>query len=207
VSKPKIVLIGSGGHARSCIDVVEQVNEYKIHGLVGLADEVGHELMGYPVLSDDSGLQELRAECNLALITVGHIGSAALRIRLFEQAESLGFVLPTIISPKAYVSRHAELGMGTVVMHGAVVNAGSRLGKNCIVNSMALIEHDVSVGDHCHVSTGSILNGGCSLGDGGFVGSRSALKEEVTLGANCLVGMGVVIRHDHPAESRILRSD
>ena len=27
-------------------------------------------------------------------------------------------------------------------MHGAIVNAGARVGKNCIINSKSLIEHD-----------------------------------------------------------------
>lgn len=32
--KPKLVLIGGGGHARACIDVIEQENHFRIYGII-----------------------------------------------------------------------------------------------------------------------------------------------------------------------------
>ncbi len=48
-----------------------------------------------------------------------------LRIRLYERLRQLGFEMPVVMSPRAYVSRHASVGEGTIVMHGAIVNAGA----------------------------------------------------------------------------------
>jgi sugar O-acyltransferase (sialic acid O-acetyltransferase NeuD family) len=194
MSKSNLILIGAGGHSRSCIDVIEQDGRYGIGGLVGLSQEVGSKLFGYEVLTTDSGLGELSREFPYALIAVGQIQTSELRVRLYEKSILAGFNFPTIIAKSAYVSPRASIGAGTIVMHGAVVNAGATIGRNCIINSCALIEHDSHVSDHCHVSTGAILNGGTSIGTGSFIGSGAVIKEGVSIGKNALVGMGLIIR-------------
>jgi len=191
-----VILIGAGGHAHACIDVIERHGQYQIDGLVGMKAEVDARHLGYPVIATDTALPQLAKEYEYALITVGQIDSPATRIRLYRQVVDLGFNLPTIIAPTAYVSNHASIGAGTIVMHGAVVNAGAKVGNNCIINTLALIEHDAVVEDHCHISTGAILNGSAQVGAGSFVGSACTVRDGITLGKNCVVGMGLCVRHD-----------
>ena len=207
MSAPRILLIGAGGHARSCIDVIEQHGQFEIYGLIGMPTEVGQDVLGCRVLGDDTALPELLARCPSALVAVGQIDSPALRIDLFNKAQEAGFRLPPIVSPRAYVSRHAEVGPGTIVMHGAVVNAGARIGANCILNSHSLVEHDARVGSHCHISTGSVVNGGCCVGEGTFLGSGSILREGLELGDRCIIGMGMVVRRSLPPRSRVVKTD
>lgn len=195
MSKPKLILIGAGGHARSCIDVIEQQGQYKIAGLVGLPEQRHTQQLGYVVISADDALDELSNSYQYALITVGQMQSAEPRLRLHRQATQCGFQLPVIIAPTAHVSRHAAIGAGTIVMHGAIVNAGARVGNNCIINTRALIEHDSKVEDHCHISTGVILNGNVIVGAESFIGSGSIIKEGVAIGKGCLIGMGITVRH------------
>ena len=204
MKKPGLILLGAGGHAHACVDVIEQHGRYEIAGLVGMPEEVNSISLGYSVIASDRDLPELAKSCRYALVTVGQIGSAENRMRLYRLAVELGFELPAIVSPLAYVSRHAVIGAGTIVMHGAIVNAGARLGDNCIVNTRALIEHDATVEDHCHISTGAILNGNVRLGAGSFVGSGSTIREGVALGKACVVGMGVAVRHDQPDGARFV---
>ena len=52
----------------------------------------------------------------------------------------LNYSLPFIISPTGYVSKHAKIGEGTIVMHNTIVNANARIGKNCIINNKSLIK-------------------------------------------------------------------
>jgi sugar O-acyltransferase (sialic acid O-acetyltransferase NeuD family) len=194
MSIASILLIGAGGHARSCIDVIELHDGYQITGLVGLADEIHTQHFDYPVFATDSDLRKLAKTHQNALITVGQIHTPDKRIRLYQMATDLGFKLPVIISPTAYVSKYAKIGSGTIVMHGAIINAGVTIGNNCIINSRALIEHDATVGDHCHISTGAILNGNVQIGFGSFLGSGSVVKEGVRLDQRCVVGMGLAVR-------------
>jgi sugar O-acyltransferase (sialic acid O-acetyltransferase NeuD family) len=196
VSKPELILIGAGGHARSCIDVIEQQGQYQIAGLVGLPEQKHTQQLGYAVIASDDALDELAKSYQYALITVGHMQTAEHRLRLYQQAAQCGFQLPVIIAPTAHVSRYAAIGAGCIVMHGAIVNAGARVGNNCIINTRALIEHDTSVEDHCHISTGVMLNGDVTVGAGSFIGSGCIIKEGVVMGKGCLVGMGLTVRHN-----------
>ena len=129
--KLNLILIGAGGHAHSCIDVIEQHGQFKIAGLVGLTSEMLSQHLGYPVIATDDDLPELVKEFDHVLITVGQRKSSDTRIRLYQQAIQFGFKLPVIIAPSAYVSPHAILGAGTVVMHRAFINAGAKVGDNC----------------------------------------------------------------------------
>lgn len=204
MSKPNLILIGAGGHAHACIDVIEQHGKYQIAGLVGMPEEMHARHLGYSVIATDDDLPQLTKEYKYALIVVGQIRSPAGRICLYQQATELGFELPVIIAPTAHVSCHATIGAGTIVMHGAIVNAGARVGNNCMLNTRAVVEHDTIVEDHCHISTGAILNGDVNIGAGSFVGSGAVIKEGVFLGKGCVVGMGLSVRHNQDDHARFV---
>ena len=194
-----LLLLGAGGHARSCIDVIEAHGGFTIAGLTGLAAEVGTRVLGYPVLGTDDDLPAFLKTHGNALIAVGQIKDPGLRKRLFDMIEKRGCALPAIVSPRAHVSRHATLGAGTIVMHGAIVNAGASVGKNCIINSLALVEHDAEIGDHCHVATAAALNSGVKVGIGTFIGSNVCVRQGVCIGNDCVIGMGQRVLKDCPA--------
>ena len=204
MSRNDLILIGAGGHSRSCIDTIEQEGKYRIVGLVGLKEEVSLNHFGYEIIGSDLDLEKLSKSITHALITIGQIKTAELRIHLYEQALNLGFKLPSIIAPSAYVSRHAIIGAGTIVMPSAILNSGVKIGDNCIINSRALIEHDSQISDHCHISTGAILNGNTSVGIGSFIGSGTIVKEGISVGAKSLVGMGLTLRRNLNRESIFL---
>jgi sugar O-acyltransferase (sialic acid O-acetyltransferase NeuD family) len=207
MSKPGLILIGDGGHARSCIDVIEQHGQYQIIGLVGLPEQKQTQQLGYTVIASDDVLYELAKTYQYALITIGQIQTAEHRLRLYQHAVQSGFHIPTIIAPSAHVSRYASIGTGSIVMHGAIVNAGARVGNNCIINSRALIEHDAIVDDHCHISTGAILNGDVTVGAGSFIGSGCVIKEGLSIGKGCVVGMGLTVRHKLADYTRFIGHD
>ena len=204
--KKKIVLIGSGGHARSCIQVIEELEEFSISGLIGLPNEVGSEQFGYKVIGSDSDLPAIRKSIEHAVITVGQILNPEIRVNLFEKAEAAGFVLPTIISKSAQISSHTTIGKGCMIMNGVIINSGAQIGQNCIINTRALIEHDVVVGDHSHVSTGVIVNGATRIGSKTLIGSGSIIRNGLIIGDNCLVGMGAVVVKDLKDNSREIGS-
>jgi sugar O-acyltransferase (sialic acid O-acetyltransferase NeuD family) len=199
-----ILLVGAGGHAKACIDVIEQKEGFIVKGLVGLPEEVGSRVLDYPVLGSDEDVPALYGDCKNALVAVGQIKTPELRMHFFNQLQKNGFLLPVIVSPYAYVSPHASLGAGTIVMHGAVVNAGAVVGKNCIINTRVLIEHEAIVANHCHISTGAIINGNASIGVGSFIGSGSIIEHDISLGSRCVVGMGLAVRHHYTDNAKIL---
>ena len=179
--KEKIVLIGGGGHCNSVIDVIEQTNRYEIIGIVDTKENVGKKVLSYEIIACDDDLETIFKTCKNAIITIGHIKSNSLRKKLFENLKNIGFNIPTIVSPLAYVSKYALVDEGTVVMHHALINANAKIGKNCIINTKALIEHDCIVKDNCHISTATIINGGVVVKENTFVGSNSTSKQSIEI--------------------------
>jgi sugar O-acyltransferase (sialic acid O-acetyltransferase NeuD family) len=203
VSVVAILLLGAGGHARACVDVIEHHGAFTIGGLVGLPQQVGGRELGYRVLGTDADLVCLQREYANALVAVGQIKSPEARIRLFELALASGFNMPVVVSPRAHVSRHATVGEGTIVMHGAVVNAGAVVGRNCILNSMSLVEHDTVIEDHCHISTAAAINSGVRVSQGTFLGSNCCIRQGVRIGERCVIGMGQRVLKDCPAGTQM----
>jgi sugar O-acyltransferase (sialic acid O-acetyltransferase NeuD family) len=192
----EIILVGAGGHARSCIDILEEENQFEIAGLIEKGESISNESLGYPVIGTDDDLKVLRQQYKNALITVGQIKSPKIRIKLYQLLKELDFTLPVIVSPHAYVSKHAQIGEGSIIMHGVIINANAKIGNNCIINNRALIEHDAVIGDHCHIATGAIINGEVSVGNETFIGSGAVTKQAVSIGKNCVIGAGVVLKND-----------
>jgi len=172
-----ILLIGGGGHCKSVIDVIEQEAKFSIAGIIDKKERVGEKVFDYNIIGSDKDLEEMVSRYSYAIVSVGHVKSNDARVNIYKRLKELGFKTPTIISPLAYVSKHAKVGGGTVVMHHAVINAGATVGENCIINTKALIEHDCIVEDNCHLSTSAVLNGGVKLKKNSFFGSNATSRE------------------------------
>jgi len=190
----KLILIGGGGHAKSCIDVIELEKKFEIMGILDLKERIGQKVLGYEIIGTDEEIEKYSEKGISFLITLGQIETADLRTKIFEKLEEIGAKIATVISPIAYVSGHSEIQAGTIVLHNALVNSNAKIGKNCIINSKALIEHDAIIEDYCHISTGSIINGGAVIGANSFVGSNSTVINGVKVPVKSFIKAGSIIK-------------
>ncbi|MFN5319598.1 MAG: NeuD/PglB/VioB family sugar acetyltransferase [Bacteroidia bacterium] len=189
-----LILIGGGGHCKSCIDVIESEGTYTIAGILDSIKPIGERVLGYPILGKDTMLEELAAKGHAFFITIGQIKTPAPRIALYNRIEACGAEMPVIISPLAHVSKHAKVGKGSIIMHYALVNAAAEIGHNCIINSRALVEHDALIGNHCHISTGALINGGAKVGDFSFIGSGAVFREGISLPENSFIKANSLVK-------------
>jgi sugar O-acyltransferase (sialic acid O-acetyltransferase NeuD family) len=185
-----IILIGGGGHCISCIDIVEQTGLYEILGILDVPEKLGQKVLNYTIIGNENELQKYLKYCPDYLITVGHIESSLLREAIFNKVNQAGGRLPVIISPLAYISKNANIEEGSIIMHHALVNAGVRVGKACILNTKSLIEHESVIGDFCHISTASIVNGQVKVGGRCFIGSNSVISNNVDIISNTVIAAG-----------------
>ena len=192
IDSQSLILIGGGGHGNAVIAVAACAG-FHIRGILDGPANVGKQVCGYPVIGTDDMISKFVHQ-SLFMVTVGQIKDPSLRIKLHEQVMNSGGRLATIVSPTAHVSRFAELGEGSVVMHQALVNAEAKVGRGCIINTFANIEHDVVIGDYCHISTGVMINGACNIGDATFIGSQSVINNGIVIGSDVIVPSGCVIR-------------
>ena len=202
-SKQEIILLGAGGHCKSCIEVILGISQYSILGIIDKDGSSTKHILGHNVMGTDKDLESLLLRCSDALVTVGQIKSPEIRISLFELAKSLGFNFPVIRSQHSYISKSAQIGEGTILLNHSLINTSVRVGANCIINTKALMEHDTQIGSHCHVSTGAIINGGVIVEDRCFIGSGAIIHEGVTIGADSVISAGQVIRKDVPSNSLV----
>lgn len=201
-----LLLVGAGGHARSCIEVIESAG-LRIFGLIDRdASMIGNSVLGYPILGCDADLLKLANVSDGVLIAVGQIGRPKMRVALHERLVSSGVMPQSVSASTAMVSRHASIGWGSVVMHKAVVNAGASVGANCIINTGAIIEHDVRIGDHCHVAIGAVIGGDVEIGPRSFVGAGAIISHGLSIGPDSIIGSGCIVLSNCPAETFIKRS-
>ncbi len=190
----KLILLGGGGHCKSCIDVIEQEGNYEIAGILDKEELLGQKVLGYEFIGTDDDVGKFAKEGHIFLITVGQIKTSSLRKKLFSRLSAEKVEVATIVSPRAYVSKYAEIGTGTIIMHDALVNASASIGQNCIINSKALIEHDAIIEDFCHISTSAIINGGVTVKKGTFFGSNAVSKEYIMTNKDDFIRAGTIAK-------------
>jgi len=201
----KIILIGAGGHAKSCINLIKSSSKYNIVGLIEENKNKNKKILDYRILGSKEQLIYLRKKgvkyCGIA---IGQIKSPVLRINFYNFLKRIGFSIPKIISVRSSCSNYSKIDDGTYVFDNTYIGPEALIGRNCIINTGSIIEHDCEVGDNCHISTGAILNGGVTVKKNTFIGSGTYIKHGVVVGENCIIGMGLVIKKDVP-NNKILK--
>jgi len=189
-NRKKLILLGGGGHCKSCIDVIEQEGKYEIAGILDNEEFLDQKILGYEFIGTDDDIGKFVNEGYLFLITVGQIKTSSIRKKIFSLLSNSNAKMATVVSPRAYVSEHANIGEGTIIMHDALVNASATIGDHCIINTKALIEHDTIIENFCHISTSAVINGGVTVKEGTFFGSNAVSKEYISTDADDFIKAG-----------------
>ncbi|MEI2732899.1 MAG: acetyltransferase [Dermatophilaceae bacterium] len=183
----RIVVLGTGGHARSCLDAVTD-QDLDIVGCVG-AQPTG--ALPAPYLGGDEVLPTLREQgVGRAFVA---IGDNARRAAVTAELLAMGFELASFVATTARVAPTARLGAGSAVMHHAYLGPHSTLGDGAILNTAATVDHDCVVGSMSHVAPGTHLAGTVVVGDGAFLGVGTSVIPEMEIGEWAIVGAGSVI--------------
>lgn len=201
-AKEKLVVFGAGGHAKVVIDIIEQQGNYKIAGL--LDDDLklqGQRFFGYPVLGTRAHLPALvSAQLRHAIVA---IGDNADRAAVAAQLDQLGWRFANAVHPRASIGRGVNIGPGSVVMAGCVVNADAYLGAQVIVNTGATVDHDCRIEDNVHIAPGCHLCGNVGVGQGSLLGAGSTVIPGVSIGKHVIVGAGSTVIRDVTDETRV----
>jgi sugar O-acyltransferase (sialic acid O-acetyltransferase NeuD family) len=194
-SRP-IVVFGCGGHGRVIADILGCKRAH----VAGFLDDnpPGPIVDGVPVIGDHHSLVEPDFLAKYAII-IG-VGESALRRHLALQVLYNGGSLAIAVHPRATIARRVSLGAGTVVMAGAVINTGSRVGRFAVVNTGATVDHDCVLEDGVHISPGCHLSGAVVCDVDVFVGTGAAVIPRVRIGARAVIGAGATVIADVPPE-------
>lgn len=196
-----VIVLGAGGHATVLIDAL-RLQGTQVLGVTAPSADFS-ELLGHPVLGDDAAIARYTpAECELVL-GVGSVSQSSVRRSIFERFKSQGYRFAAVVHPSTVIAGDVALGEGVQIMAGAVVQSGSRIGANTIVNTHASVDHDCRIGAHCHVAPGVVLSGDVSVGEQSHLGTGAVAIQGVRVGTHCLVGAGALLLRDVPDHSKI----
>lgn len=199
----KILLLGAGGHCLSVLDSLLSSYDYREIGIIEkkenitvLSDNIKKQDMisGIPILGDDDDLCQLYEDGYAeAFITVGSIGDASVRARLYHMIKDIGYHIPNIIDKTGVISPYVKLGEGIYVGKNAIINAGAQIRNGAIINTASIIEHECVIGEFVHVAPGSIICGNVHIESGTHIGAGSVIKQGLQIGEETMIGAGSIV--------------
>jgi UDP-perosamine 4-acetyltransferase len=198
--RPRILLLGAGGHCKAVIDLLLAGGAWQPAAVVDAAPRHA-SVLGIPVAGDETRLPGLRA----AGIAAAHpaIGNNAQRLAAAARLEQAGFALPALRHPTSVVGHGARIGDGSAIFARAVIGPDARLGRLVLVNTGAIVDHDCILDDGAHIAPGAVLAGGVRIGAGVLVGAGAAIRPGVTVGPGAIIGVGAAVLGDVPAGATV----
>lgn len=193
--KRGLIVIGAGGHGRAVADAAESSGQWE--EIVFLDDRYPELVIpeSWPIVGKIADAGTMLQSFPDAVVG---IGNNITRLAVLKNLATLGFHLPVIAHPAAAISRHASIGMGTVVLAQATVNVAAKVGMGCIVNTAVVVEHDCVLGAGVHLSPGAGLAGGAVVGEGSWIGMNASVKNHIVIGRHVVVGLGAAVINDLP---------
>lgn len=193
-----VIVLGAGGHARVLIDALRRAGTE----VIGTTDRdpalSGQSVGGVKVLGGDEALERYARADVLLVNGVGSVDVDAARQRLFERLKERGFRFATVVHPSAVIAADVVLAEGAQIMAGVILQAGSTIGKNVIINTRAAVDHDCRISDHVHIAPGATLSGGVTVGNNTHIGTGASIIHNIHIGRNCLIAAGAAVVRDVP---------
>lgn len=178
--KRRLLIIGASGHGRVCADVAEKM---KLWDEIVFADDNPPATFPYQIIGGSN--IEWDEDSFIG------IGNGVIREKLSKDRK-----LVTLIHPNAVIGDRVKIGLGTVVMAGAVINTDAEIGNNVIINTCASVDHDCVVDDFVHVSVGTHLCGTVHVNSHTWLGAGATVKNNVNICGGCMIGAGAVVIKD-----------
>lgn len=182
----QVIVIGAGGHGKVIADIVRSSGDMVL-GFLDDSPNRPETVCDIPVLGGTKDYVNY-PEARFVIA----IGNAEVRRTVAERLAGVKWY--TAIHPDAAVSpMGTEIGEGTVIMAGAVVNPCAHIGRHCIINTKAGVDHDNRIGDYTHISVGATLAGTVTVGQAVWIGAGAVVSNNVSVCAGCMIGAGAVV--------------
>ena len=189
-----IIIIGSSGHAKVVIDIVQQEGKYHIIGLIDRFRKVDEETIGYKILGKEEDLPKLIKMHTIKGILVA-IGDNSIRAKVVssvrETCPNICFV--SAIHPHASIATNVSIGEGTVVMAGVSINPCVSIGEFCILNTNSSLDHDSKMANFSSLAPRVVTGGYCDIGEYSAICIGATLIERVHIGKHTVIGAASLV--------------
>ncbi|MEW8287099.1 MAG: NeuD/PglB/VioB family sugar acetyltransferase [Candidatus Thiodiazotropha endolucinida] len=195
INNKPLVIIGSGGHA-CCVKDVAHLAGFSTIGFIDRTRSKGEKINQLPILGGDELLHDI-SFISGHLFAVG-IGSPVARRRYGELLLKKQADCPAIVNPSSFVSPHAILGSGVLLMGMNAVNHGARLDDFVALDWQVTIGHGAHLGSAVFAGPGSRVAGDVICGEETYLGLGCQVIERVRIGRGSLIGAGSTVTRDIP---------
>lgn len=201
-SVKNIIVVGSSGHAKVAMDIIEREGKYKIIGLIDAFKKSGETSFDYTILGKEEDLPELSKKHDLCgcFVAVGDNWKRHLVVNKLKRIwPGISFI--SAVHPSAQIARNVTVEDGTVIMAGAVLNSDTRIGSFCIINTGASIDHDCSMENFSSLAPGATVGGSVKIGAFSAVSLGANVIHGRQIGKHTVIGAGSIVVDDIPAYS------
>ena len=186
--KEKLLLVGAGGFGRVTLE-----HACQLYDCAFVDDGDVEEVDGIPVIGKITDISTLYPEYKNLLVT---IGNNTLRECVYKTAEEIGYHFPNIIHPSAYVSPHAHMGSGNIILNNVVIQNNAQMGNGCILNPGVELHHDSTIGSNVLIYTNSVVRSLTHVGDRVWIGSTATIGTGATVEVDMKIEDGSVVGSD-----------
>ena len=205
MNKISVFILGAGGHSKVLIDSLRFKEHIQILGVLDIDPQLmGKKILGVNVLGSEHEILKQYLPHSVQLVNgIGSVGPTVGREQIFQKFKSFGYSFLTIIHPTAYVGQEVILGEGVQLMAGSIVQPGSEIGDNVIINTNASVDHDSFIGNHVHLAPGVICCGSVKIDSGTHAGCGVVIRQGVHIGKNSFIAAGAVVVKDINVGSKV----
>ncbi|HHT96070.1 MAG TPA: acetyltransferase [Clostridiaceae bacterium] len=186
-----LVIIGAGGHGKVVADIATKM---KCWDSIRFLDDNKSitNCLGFDVVGQISDAIKYR-DCSDFFVAIGNNN---IREKIQEDLIRRGFKIAILLHPSAIIGTSVDIGIGTAIMAGAIINSSSKIGNGCIINTNSSLDHDNVVGDYVHVSPGVKTGGNINIGRLTWLGIGSVVSNSISICSSCKTGAGAVVVRD-----------
>lgn len=193
--KKVLIIIGAGGHGKVAADCASETERFeRIQFLDGKYPDF-QQVENWKVVGHQDNFASFDSENTWFFVA---IGNNAIRHQKQQMLLKGGQKIATLIHPNACIAKDVNIGNGSLILAGAVVNIAVDIGAGCIINTGATVDHDCQLGQFSHIAPGVNLAGSVTLGCEVFIGIGSAVIPCLSIGDKSIVGAGSVVLTDLP---------
>lgn len=147
IQKPKklnLLILGAGVHGDDVYEISKALrvfnridylddNPFKVN-VIGKWKDAEKFLESYPVAIVAVADEDTRKEWTAKL-------------------QDIGFIIPTLIHPTAFIPEGIEIGIGTVICARVTVSVGTTIGNHCIITSGSIVPRKAVLPDWAYFET------------------------------------------------------
>lgn len=197
-----LIIIGAGGRGREYLECIKEINRitptYRVMGFLSDFDDVLDDFeCDVRIIGKIKDWTPKGSEKYLLAIDKPKEREKLANIFLDKGADFI-----TLISPRATIQSHVQIGYGTVILGNSIILNNTHLGEFCIIAG-STIGDSATIGDFCN-TCGFTNVTNVTLGKRVYVGSHAVILNKKKIGDDVLIYAGSIVFTNVKSNTKVM---